>query len=147
VQREAQGPIVEEVDLSAFRGQLLELLDGGRGEVADLVRPLLQLGGPEPVVGNGLDVGVLGWIHVRQRVHDAQVAPDKALHELVAGLILQDRVVGTGVLRAAACGEDLRLTLDLLQIGVLTDQPKGIEPFDNGFGQRRVVAHPLVGLM
>jgi len=49
---------------------------------------------------------------------------DQALHELVAGLVcrmgLSHRVVWT-----AACAEDLRLALDLLQVGVLLTSQRG----------------------
>jgi hypothetical protein len=90
---------------------------------------------------------VLGRVNVRQGVEDAQAAAEELFGELVTGDVLQDRVVRAGVLRAAACAEDLRLTLDLLYVGVLADQPDRGVVLHDGLAQRHVVAHPFVGFM
>jgi hypothetical protein len=90
---------------------------------------------------------VLGWVNVGECVEDAQAAAEELLGERVTGGVLQDRVVRTGIVGATACGEYFRETLDLLDVGVLADQPDGVVALDDGLCHRHVVAQPFVGLV
>ena len=146
VQRIAERPVVDEVDLLAAVGHRLELVDGLVGELADLAVEGLEPGRLEVVEGDVLDGGVLRRVQIRQGIHQSQAAAEELLGERVAGLVGQDRVVAAGLV-AAAGGEDLGLALDLLDLLVLGDQPQIVVSLDLGQPDGHVLAHPLVGLV
>src|SRR6202021_1873779 len=108
--REPRAPVVDEVDFSASR-EFFEMVDGLSGELTHLVFQFSDRRRLEIVESHVFGLGVLGWVYIGEGVQDAQATPEELLGERVTRGVLQDRVVRTGAVFAAAGGEDLRQAL------------------------------------
>ncbi len=142
VQRVEERELPDEVDIVLAGVQ--EPGDDLPGELADGVLPLLQVRGAEPFDRDVLDRGVLRRVKVGERVENAQAATGEVLGELVTGLVLQNRVVRAR-LDTATAGEDVRLPLDLHDVGMPGDQPDRIVARHPDLTERIVLTQPLVG--
>ena len=135
MQRIGEGEVLEEVELSVDGQYLVDRL---AGHVADLGFVFLHRAWQERPVDHAAVCRVLGRVHERDGVHDPGGTSGQAAGEVVAGLIVEDGVVH-------ASGEELGVSLDGHDVGVLGDQPDRVEALELGQPERVVGAQPGIG--
>ena len=136
-QRIGQRHVADEVALAAQGRHAVDVVPG---DLADAALQPADVLGQEPGLGEDAVFRMVRGVHLHQGPQQVRTAAGHALDDLVA----LDRGEGG---RPVPGVEQVVLTADLQDVGVLAHDPEGIDPLQLDPGQRRVGPQPAEGLV
>lgn len=137
MQRIEHGHVRDEIAAAAERRHAVHRRAGDR---TDAGFKLAQIAGEEPSLGQGAVLRMLRGVHLHQALDQVRAAARDAPHKGVALAVGQGRL-------SVAVVEQVRLALDIEDVGVLGNHPERIEALGSGEAKGVVRTKPAEGVM